>query len=302
MKETILITGAGPNGITGRRIKERIEDLKEYNVLSPSSKELNLISKYEVDRYFRENSIDYIIHSAVVSPSRGHDNSEPKDEIENNLRMYFNLASHFKDFKKMFVFGSGAEYDKSKDIINVKEIESDICIPNDKYGFVKFIIHRHVLNSSNIYNLRLFGTLNPLEPPTRNVVSNICAKITLGLPVVLKRDCRFSFVDIDDVADFIIYGIKNNLQFHVYNLISDSNLLLSEIVRKAQELASLKGSPSFIESGLNKEYTGNNNRWKNEFSNLTTIEESIKKVLEEMKRKKNTIDISELDHRWKNKK
>lgn len=38
--ETLFITGAGPNGITGRLIKEHFEG--KYNLLTPNSKELDL--------------------------------------------------------------------------------------------------------------------------------------------------------------------------------------------------------------------------------------------------------------------
>lgn len=40
MKETVLVTGAGPNGITGKLIREKLAN--EYMILAPSSKELDL--------------------------------------------------------------------------------------------------------------------------------------------------------------------------------------------------------------------------------------------------------------------
>ena len=38
--KTVLITGAGPTGVTGRAIREYLEN--DYSILAPSSKELDL--------------------------------------------------------------------------------------------------------------------------------------------------------------------------------------------------------------------------------------------------------------------
>ena len=234
MKETILITGAGPNGVTGRRIKELLE--ADYNILSPGSKELDLTDTKQVDQFFNDYEIDYVIHSAVLAPSRGHDNSSEDKELENNLKMFFNLTRHSSDFKKMFYFGSGAEFDKRQEIVTFKEEDYLSRIPEDKYGFIKYILNSVSAGSRNIYNLRLFGVINPYEPPTRNVVSNLCAKAVLGQDLNLRRNCKFSFIDIDDVVKFIKYGIENELKHHSYNM-SSGVFYIDEIANIVLELS-----------------------------------------------------------------
>lgn len=49
----ILITGAGPNGVTGHLIKDKLST--KYDILTPSSKELDLTNDEEVDFSFVEN-------------------------------------------------------------------------------------------------------------------------------------------------------------------------------------------------------------------------------------------------------
>lgn len=294
-KETILITGAGPNGVTGRRIKEFLQD--KYTLLTPTSKELDLRDGAAVNNYFNDNCIDFVIHSAVQAPSMGHDNSKQEEEVESNLRMYFNLASNSGKFQKMFYFGSGAEFDKSRDIVNVKEEEALYYVPVNRYGFIKNILNRHASKSRNIYNLRLFGTINPYEPYTRNVVSNLCAKAALGLPLNLKRDCIFSFIDIDDVAKFIDFGINNELKHHDYNMCGWKGRIgeIAEIISNLSE----KSLPVIFEDNrFNKEYNGNSIRLQQEFTKITDILESLNKVTTYFKLFKESIDLSAIDNRW----
>lgn len=296
MRETIFITGAGPNGVTGKLIKDRLED--KYVILAPSSKQLDLTDSVAVDTFFGENSIDYVIHCAVVYPTAATSFSGYSD-VEANLRMYFNLANHAAEFKKMFYFGSGAEYDKSRPIRDVSESEIGNRIPVDNYGFVKYILNQHASNSLNIYNMRLFGTINPYEPYTKNVISNLFAKAIKGAPLGLKRDCVFSFVDIDDVTDFITYALKNELSYHDYNLTGERKVAISEVAELVRKIAGVAESVSFTEDGVNKEYSGSNERWLNEFPNLTPIEVSLKKVYDYLYERKNEIDLENIDARWK---
>lgn len=296
MKETIFITGAGPNGVTGKLIKERLAD--DYAILSPSSKQLDLTDSAAVDAFFAENSIDYVIHCAVIYPTNTISSSGYCD-VEANLRMYFNLANHAAEFKKMFYFGSGAEYDKSRPIRDVSESEIGSRIPVDKYGLVKYILNQHASDSRNIYNMRLFGTINPYEPYTKNVVSNLFAKAIKGAPLRLKRDCVFSFVDIDDVTDFIEYALKNELSYHDYNLTGRRKIAISEVAELVRKIAGAVESLSFAEEGFNKEYSGSNERWLSEFPNLTPIEVSLKKVYDYLYERRNEIDLENIDARWK---
>lgn len=298
MKESILITGAGPNGVTGKRIKERLESYGRFEILCPSSKELNLIDKDAVDFYFKNNYIDFVVHSAVTAPSRGHDDTDEASEVEDNLRMYFNLACHSSDFKKMFYLGSGAEFDKSRDIVDAREEDALLSLPTDKYGFIKSVINRHAVTSNNIYNLRLFGTINPYEPPTRNVITNLCVKAIKGLPFDLRQDCLFSFVDIDTVADFIVYGIDNNLKFHDYNMTIGKKYYISEIAGYIKSLSNSHQDITFKNPGLGKEYTGSSRRKNNEYKNEMDLNVSLEKAFNYLMSKKDSLNTENMDSRW----
>lgn len=296
--ETLLITGAGPNGVTGRLIKEYFKG--KYELLTPGSRVLDLTNDEAVAKYFNEHHIDYIIHCATFRPLSVSDSHFVDEELESNLRMYFALAAQSSKYKKMVYFGSGAEYDKSKPIINVSEDDFGRSVPKNKYGLGKYIMNKNTCNSVNIYNFRLFGTINKYERFTKNVVSNLCVKAIMGLPLDLRQDCRFSFIDINDILPVLDYALKHDLLHHDYNLTMNDTYLLSEVASIICQLSGCKNNLRFLKEGLNFEYTASNKRFIEELPvRLTSMEDAVRRVYEHYYELKDSIDINDIDARWK---
>lgn len=299
MKENVLITGAGPNGITGKLIKEKLAD--EYTVIAPSSKELDLTNDEMVNSFFENNKIDYVIHCATFRPLHNTTSHFVDDILESNLRMYFSLARQSNRFKKMIYFGSGAEFDKTSAIIDIKEEAFGRSIPKDQYGLGKYIMNLNTRTSNNIYNLRLFGTINPLERYTKNVISNICVKAISGDKISLRKNCMFSFVDMDDVILLVKRMLREDLCFHDYNITSGKNYSLADIAEIISKISAKRNPVIFENEGLNLEYTGSNVRIISQFSNFqfTDISVSLKKVYDFYIQNQSAIDFENVDSRWK---
>lgn len=296
--KTVLITGAGPTGVTGRAIREYLEN--DYSILAPSSKELDLTDDAVVRSYFDTHHIDFVVHCATYRSNISQTTHMVDEELESNLRMYFALASQSEKFEKMVYLGSGAEYDKSRPIVNVKEEQFGESIPKNKYGLGKYIMNQHCRSSKNIYNLRMFGTLNPYERYTKNVVCNLCAKAVMGLPLTLKRDVLFSWVDIRDVAQAIKYLFENEVNRHDYNIALSKPYKLSEIAGVIQNLSGLKQPVCFENEGLNNEYTCDTRYLIEDFKiEKTLINKSINDILLYMQNNRHSIIIDDIDNRWK---
>lgn len=296
--KTVLITGAGPTGVTGRAIREYLEN--DYVILAPSSKDLDLTDDAAVRSYFDAHRIDFVVHCATYRSNISQTTHMVDEELESNLRMYFALASQSEKFEKMVYLGSGAEYDKSRPIINIKEEQFGESIPKDKYGFGKYIMNQHCRSSKNIYNLRMFGTLNPYERYTKNVVCNLCAKALKGMPLTLKRDVRFSWIDIRDVAKSIMYMFGHEVERHDYNIALPMSYNLSEFACLIQDIAGLKESVRFEQDGLNNEYTCDTSCFINDYTfKMTPIEESLVAIYHYLATQEDNLNIDEIDGRWK---
>lgn len=296
-KKVVLITGGGPNGVTGKLFKELLID--EYIVLSPGSQELDLTDDAAVDEFFNTHHIDYVIHCATFRPNTNvlHMVDE---ELESNLRMYFALAKQAPKVKKIIYFGSGAEYNKARSIINMSEDEIGQSIPFNRYGFGKFIMNRDCRKSENIYNFRLFGTINKYERPTKNVVSNICLKVIKGLPINLRQDCRFSFIDMNDVLLAVKRALSMDLLYHDYNLVLPQTYLLSDIANRIIKISGKDLPITFQTDGLNLEYTGCGQRFYNEFNpKFSPINYSLQTVYNYYLQIADSINVLNIDKRWK---
>lgn len=297
MTETILITGAGPRGVTGRLIKENFE--RKYKLLTPSSSELDLTNDEAVQVYFNNHKIDYVIHCATFRPTSVHEGHFVDEELESNLRMFFALAAQSSRYKKMIYFGSGAEFDKSKPMINIVEDDFGRSVPKNKYGLGKYIMNYYTRSSSNIYNFRLFGTINQYERFTKNVISNLCVKAIKGLPLELRQNCRFSFVDMNDISQILEYALTHELKYHDYNVCMSDSYMLSDIADIILKLSKRTGNVIFSNNGLNIEYTASNERIIQEFNpRLTPLSVAVERVYNYYDSIKDTIDISEIDTRW----
>ena len=297
-RKTVLITGAGPTGVTGRAIREYLEN--DYIILAPSSKELDLTDDAMVRSYFDINHIDFVLHCATYRSNISQTTHMVDEELESNLRMYFALASQSDKFEKMVYLGSGAEYDKSRPIINLQEEQFGERIPKDKYGFGKYIMNQHCRSSRNIYNLRMFGTLNKYERYTKNVICNLCAKAVMGLPLTLRHDVKFSWIDIKDVAKAIKYLFEHNVDRHDYNVALSQSYTLSDIAKIVCSLTCKKLQVIFGNAGFNIEYTCSTGGFDNEFDfEKTDLMDSISEIYNYLSKNREYIDIEKIDCRWK---
>ena len=194
--KNLFVTGS--KGFVGRNTVEFFKG--NYNILAPDHKELNLLCQEDVNNFFEDNEIDYVIHCASVGGNRKYDDSP--EVVEKNVRMFFNIAENRKHFKKMIHLGSGAEYSKGSMPSNVKENYFGKFIPEDYYGFSKYVISKYIENldnnkkMGNIYCLRLFGVFGPFEDYTYKFISNSILKNFLQLPITIMQNVYFDWIYI----------------------------------------------------------------------------------------------------------
>ena len=242
----ILLTGSG--GFIGRHLKEHLKN--KYNLITPRSWELNLLNQADVDEYFNNHQIEMIIHLAAAGVRITPDATNEM-VAKPNIEMFDNLAKHVSETCKMIVLGSGAEYDKSKPIVNVKESEFGKSIPQDPYGYSKYLISKKIEKQESILNLRVFGVYGIGESPTRVTSAIVNAKIK-NEPVVLNQNVRFCFVWIEDLCKIIEYFIENPTEEKFINVTPNESIEIADMAKLIGVEVSLKNG------GMNNEYTGDN--------------------------------------------
>ena len=263
----VLLTGG--TGFIGRNILPVLRE--KYDVFAPIRAELNINDQKSVDAWMNENKPDILVHCAIVNPAKAVD--ADRSVLADTLRAFLCLTRH--SFEKIVYIGSGAEYDKSRDIVNVSEEDIGKNIPADEYGLAKYALNEIARSSENIINMRIFGCYGPMEPERRFIRHAIdcCLK---NEPVTIRQDCRFSYVFVKDLARAVLRALDNETKHRDYNICSGTYKLseLAEIVKKQMN----NPLPTIIGTeGFNNEYTGKNARFKQEFPDFefTPIEKGI---------------------------
>jgi len=227
----ILITGA--NGFLGQQFTEHFSKT-QHNVILAPRQTLDLTDSGQVDNFFVSRAIDVVIHTAVKS-------DESFDSLRANLSMFHNLKKHANNYRLMFSFGSGAEFDRYSNINNANEEDIYTTLPTDYYGVAKNLIAREIiLHNSNIINLRLFGCFGTMEKNTR-FIKNSLSRINKGLPIFIFQDRLMDFFYVGDIIKVVEHLMTKPKGHHIdYNMCYSEKATLAVI---AQQLNSLVKNP-----------------------------------------------------------
>ncbi len=271
----ILLTGG--SGFIGRNIRESFL-AEKYEILSPSSKELNLADEESVDAFFKNNSIDLVVHAAV-KPS--HRNAKDFSNLfYTNTRMFFNLERHKDEYQKMLVLGSGAIYDMRHYRPKVKEVEWTNHIPADEHGYCKYVCEKVIEHSSNIFDLRIFGIFGKYEDYAIRFISNAICKTLFDLPITIKQNRKFDYLYVNDLMPILDWFIDNNPQKKSYNITPDCAISLYDLAIMVRDISNSDVPILIKNEGLGLEYSGDNTLLKNEYTTIcfTPIRTAIQEL------------------------
>lgn len=276
MGGTVLLTGG--SGFVGRNVRPMLEE--RYVVMAPGRAELDLSYENAIDAYLKRTTVDFLIHCAIVNPSKEVDSG--KSVYEDTVRSFERLMRY--PFKRAIVIGSGAEYDKSRNIVEVDESAIGEVSPADEYGRAKFELTRMARASQNICNLRIFGCYGPGEPERRFLRHAItcCLK---GEELTIRQDCRFSYVHVADLSRAMLRILDGEPQYHDYNICGGRPYRLSELAELVKDLTGSKVPVRILAEGMANEYTGLDVRFTTEFPDFkwTSIEDGIRDEIKWMK-------------------
>lgn len=264
----ILLTGG--SGFVGKNLIEYFGHFSnDYSIDAPTSKELNVISKESVDEWFNTHErYDVVMHYAVYTDAVDKSKDGSKMLLY-NLKSFMNFYDHRDDYGCMFYSGSGAEFDKRRDICSVYESQLGESIPMDSYGLMKYSIAQIIENSDNIYNTRIFGLFGQYEYSFRFITAMINNSID-GKSFDIRQNVYFDYLYIKEFCTMIKCLVDApKLNYHSYNMVSGRRISLIELCEMINNTALIYGYDAMkitvLSDGLNKEYTASNKRFMEEF-------------------------------------
>lgn len=278
----ILITGG--RGYIARNLIPLFE-ADGYEVLAPSRTELDLLNFEMLDGFLRKNRVDAIIHAAARGGKRTKTDTF-EDVLVPNIKMYEHLIDvNWYNPVPMFVFGSGAEFDRRDRIIECAEEMMFRSWPIDPYGMSKNIISRRALaDSKNIYVLRLFGCFNWDDDPSRFIKAGIL-NLKRGLPIEVHQNKKMDYFYLDDIFTVIDYILNNPATIpRDINLVYPEKTSLLDIASLIHKhMGIFEPTIKLVELGEGYDYTGSGyflNRMR-QLGNLQLVglEEGIRRTV-----------------------
>lgn len=222
----ILITGS--TGMVGRNILEN-KDILKFDLLTPNSKELNLLNYSAVDKYIKDNKPDFIVHTAGKVGGIQANIANPVSFLVDNLDMGRNviMAAKSNDVKNLINLSSSCMYPRnannplSEDLILKGELEPT----NEGYAIAKIMSTRlceYISKEDNSFNYKtiipcnLYGRYDKFESKHSHMIPAVVKKIYDAKMENLDQIdiwgdgiARREFMYAGDLADFIIYAITN---------------------------------------------------------------------------------------------
>jgi nucleoside-diphosphate-sugar epimerase len=197
----ILVTGA--NGFLGKEMVKHFSAKKDVTVFPGTRQALNLLDPDVVKNFFARNKIEVVLHTAVQY-------GDTMADCIANLLMFQNLTQCSEQYGLMIYFGSGAEFDHTKDVVNASEEQVTDHIPANYYGLAKNLMTREARKSKrNIINLRLFGCFGSEEKETRFVMNSL-RRLAANKPIKIHQNREMDFMYVGDVLKVVEYVIDNN--------------------------------------------------------------------------------------------
>lgn len=289
--KTIFLTGG--SGFIGRNLLESFLSRK-YKVVAPTHAELDLADTESVDDYFKDKTFDVVLHTAIKP---GHRNAkDPTNLFYTNVRIFENLERHKDRFGKFINFGSGAIYDTAVNNSNVSENEIYNRMGKDEHSFCKYVIHKQIDHLDSFIDLNIFGVFGKYEDYCIRFISNACCKALFNLPITLRQNRRFSYLDVNDLPAILDGFIEGDPQHKSYNITPDNFVELKKIAELVREISGKNIEIKIMKEGYGLDYYGSNKRLRSEFSNVkfAPLEQSIRDLFRHYKKNKDFIDYKQL--------
>jgi len=271
----ILITGG--NGFIAKNIHRTLED--KHSIYLTNRQTLDVLDGNQVDRFFNDNQVDIVIHTAVSGGSRTKE--DDVHSLINNLLMFDNLVQNRHKFGSLIHFGSGAEFDRSTDICSAKE--NDESCPIDYYGLSKKIIKRQIDKIEDFYNLRIFGCFGVDEADTRFIKSAV-RNVKEGKPIEIHQNRYMDFIYIEDLCKVVEYYVENITKKSLakdINLCYNTNKSLLDLANKINNFVGKSHDNVLVkQSGFYTEYTGDGSKMESLGLDFLGLDEGLKRVIQ----------------------
>ena len=258
---------AGHNGMVGSAIQRKFIKEGYKNILTLSSKELDLRDQLSVDKFYKKRKPDIVILAAAKVGGIHANNKYKAEFIYDNLMIESNVI-HFaykNNVKKLLFLGSSCIYPKeSPQPIKEEYLMSGYLEPTNKpYAIAKIAgielcrsyREQYGCNFISAMPTNLYGTNDNYHRENSHVIPSLLRKVVLAkknndpfVTVWGSGKPRRDFLNVDDLANACYLLMKDYDEAELINIGSGSDISITELINIITEELNYNGEVKFDNS------------------------------------------------------
>ena len=258
---------AGHNGMVGSAIERKLIQEGFKNILTYSSKELDLRDQLSVDEFYRKEKPDFVILAAAKVGGIHANNKYKAEFIYDNLMIESNVI-HFaykNNVKKLLFLGSSCIYPKeSLQPIKEEYLLSGHLEPTNKpYAIAKIAgielcksyREQYGCNFISAMPTNLYGTNDNYHFENSHVIPALLRKVVLAkknndsfVTVWGSGKPRRDFLNVDDLANACYLLMNKYDEAEPINIGSGSDISITELINIIMEELDYNGEVKFDKS------------------------------------------------------
>jgi GDP-L-fucose synthase len=302
-KKKVLITGA--RGMVGKSLVKRLEKEGQNYLLLPTSEELDLRNQKEVEDYFNLSKPEYVFHLAAKVGGISANINAPAEFLYDNLMIETNVieSARKNDVKKLLFLGSSCIYPRNCPQPMKEEylLSGKLEPTNEGYALAKicglklceYYNKQHGTNFINLMPPNIYGINDHFNSEKSHVISSLITKFcnakderSKSVEIWGTGISRREFLFVDDVADAMVYFMKNYSAQEVgsfVNIGSGRDISIKDLAFLIKDLVGYNGGLEFDPSkpdGMPKKLLDNSKATNLGWKAKTSLEEGLRKTIE----------------------
>jgi len=298
---------AGHRGMVGSAIDRLLKKEGYTNLITRTSKELDLRNQQAVNDFFAIQKPDYVFMSAAKVGGILANNIYRAEFIYDNLMIELNVvhAAHQHQVKKMLFLGSSCIYPK----MAPQPIKEEYLLTgvleetNEPYAIAKIAgiklcesyRRQYGSNFISVMPTNLYGPNDNYDPQSSHLFASFIRKFTLAkrngdkvIEIWGDGSPKREFLHVDDMADACYFLMQNYDGEEIFNIGTGTDVSVLELANLMKEITGFEGEFKFDATkpnGTPRKLMDVSKLEKAGWKSKISLKEGIQLVFDEMKNK-----------------
>lgn len=264
MEKNAKIYVAGHRGMVGSAIVRALKNQGYTNIITRTSKELDLRRQIDVEEFFVKEKPDYVFLAAAKVGGILANNEAPADFMYDNMILEMNVIheAYKNNVKKLMFLGSSCIYPRmapqpmKEDCLLTSELEKT----NEAYALAKisglkyceYLNRQYNTDFISVMPTNLYGPNDNYHPEHSHVLpalirrfheakeNNLNEVVIWGTGTPLRE-----FLYVDDLANACVYLMNTYSGNETVNLGTGKELSIKELAELVKKVVGFKGNITF---------------------------------------------------------